>query len=217
MHRRLALTALLAAASLVAGTAGSACSAGGNAADTETEGAAGGTGPSATSGSGAGTDRTPSSGAGEGRPGAGTSIGTTRAQLRADAIDETAVPLRIDVVRLRASGELVELELALTNEATAAAGGKKAPNFQANSLFADGQGYDMSAVGLVDANRQKLYLPVFDSEDKCLCTGDLGATEFAPGGTYTLAATFGGVPRDVDTLDVRIPQFPAVTGVRVER
>jgi hypothetical protein len=145
-------------------------------------------------------------------------IGTTRAHLRADAIDERTLPLRIDVVRLAGTGELVELELVLTNEATA---GGDLPAFAANEMFGGGPGidarYDISAVGLVDPDEQKMYLPVFDSEDECLCTGGLGATNVPAGESVTLTATYGGVPEDVGTLDLHVPQFPAVTRLRVAR
>jgi hypothetical protein len=210
MQRRRVATAVLAAAGLLA-----ACSAGGNAARTESEVPGGAPNATAPAGSGGGTG---ADGRGTGAAagaGPGVIAGTTRAQLRASAIDDRAVPLRIDVARLRASGELVDLELTLTNEAPASS--SKPLTFSPDQLFGDGGRYDMSGVGLVDPDHHKLYLPVLDSGNTCLCTGELGAADYSPGGTYTLAATYGGVPRDADRLDVRIPQFPAVLGVRIER
>ena len=211
MKRRPVTAILLAATCAVSTGAASACT--GNlpgAAQTETETEAPDPGsPPATRGPGPAPE--PASGAGS-----AAVVGTTRAQLRATAIDNRSVPLRIDVTHVRASGDLVDLEMVLTNEAPAT--GDKPPKFIADTLFGDGRSdYDLSAVGLVDPRAQKLYLPVLDSEKNCLCTRQLGATEFAAGGSYTLTATIGGLPHDVDTVDVRIPQFAAVTGVRVER
>jgi hypothetical protein len=208
MHRRPITTALIAGAGLLAVAALTACN-GGQAAQTQSE-VPGGPGIAITTGAG--------SEPGSGDAGTGTTGGTTRAQLRADSITETPVPLRIDVVRLRATGDLVDLELRLTNEADPGAGERKSPSFKASSLFADGQNsYDISAIGLVDPRARKLYLPAFDSDNDCLCTDSMGANEYEAGGSYTLTATYGGVPRDLDVVDVRIPHFPAVVGVRIAR
>jgi hypothetical protein len=149
----------------------------------------------------------------------GEVLGTARASLRANAIDNRSTPIRIDVVRLERHGDLVELGLVLTNEAEAPPEGQDAQDFQLDSMLGGGPGvnarYDASNVALVDGDAQKLYLPVLDSADTCLCSGGLGAVDTPPGGTLTLDATYGGVPDDVESLDVRIPNFPVVTGVPV--
>jgi hypothetical protein len=142
-------------------------------------------------------------------------LGTARAEMRANAIDNRSTPLRIDVTRLERHGELVELTLVLTNEAPEAPTDDSDPqDFSADDMF--GGSYDASGIGLVDGDAQKLYLPVLDSEDNCLCTDGFGANEVPPGGTMTIEATYGGVPDDVEQLDVSVPNFPAIVGVPIQ-
>jgi hypothetical protein len=142
----------------------------------------------------------------------GEVIGTTRAQLTAGPIDERTIPVRVDVTRLERHGDLVELTLQLTNEAPAE--GDDPPGFAINTLF--GADYDASGIGLVDGGAQKLYLPVLDSDESCLCTSDFGANDVPAGGSRTITATYGGVPDDVDALDLQVPSFPTVSGVPIQ-
>jgi hypothetical protein len=114
------------------------------------------------------------------------------------------------------------LALVLTNEAEPPSDGSEPPAFGVDNTFADGHGinarYDVSGLGLVDGEQQMLYLPAYDSEGNCLCTftGSGGSTQVRPGEPLTIEATFGGVPEDVEQFDVRIPGFPAVSGVAVQ-
>ena len=148
--------------------------------------------------------------------GDGDVMGTTRAQLPANAIDSRTTPIRIDVVRLERNGDLVELGAILTNEIEAPDNDSDPQEYQANDMFGDVIGnYDASGLGLVDGDAQKLYLPVLDSDGQCLCTDGLGAVAVPPGGSLNIDATFGGVPDDVEVLDVRIPNFPTITGVPI--
>lgn len=146
--------------------------------------------------------------------GSGEILGTARAEMRANAIDNRSTPLRIDVTRLERHGDLVELTLVLTNEAEAPTDDSDPQDFGADDMF--GGSYDASGIGLVDGEAQKVYLPVLDSEDRCLCTDGFGANEVPPGGTMTIEATYGGVPDDVQQLDVSVPQFPAIVGVPIQ-
>jgi hypothetical protein len=151
----------------------------------------------------------------------GEVLGTTRAQVVAGAIDDRTVPVRIDVTRLERDGELVELTLLFTNEAEAPSDGSEPSSFALDSRFGDGSGanarYDTSGIGLVDGGDQMLYLPAYDSEGNCLCTftGSGGSTSVPPGESLTVDATIGGVPEDVEEADVRIPDFPTVSGVAI--
>lgn len=157
-------------------------------------------------------------GDGGGSSGIGEVLGTARASLPANAIDNRSTPLRLDVVRLERHGDLVELSMVLTNEAEVVEG-EDPQDFQLNTMWGDGGGvdarYDASGIALVDGEGQKLYLPVLDSGGTCLCSGDYGAIETPPGGTLNVDATFGGVPDDVEALDVRVPNFPVIAGVPV--
>jgi len=156
------------------------------------------------------TDTTDSEGSGSGS-GSGEVLGSSTATLRANALDDRSTPLRMDVIRLERHGDLVELSLVLTNEVAPTDADPQ--NFMINSLF--GADYDASGIGLVDGAAQKIYLPVLDSDETCLCSGQLGASDVVPGGTMTIDATYGGVPDDVETLDVRVPSFPTIAEVPV--
>jgi hypothetical protein len=166
---------------------------------------------------GTGDDETATDGSGATEPGSGGGdevIGTARAQLTAGPIDERTIPVRIDVTRLERHGDLVELTLAVTNEAPAE--GDDPPGFSINTQFGDTlTSYDASAIGLVDGDAQKRYLPVLDSEGTCLCTNDFGSYDIPAGGSHTISATYGGVPDDVEVLDVQVPTFPTIAGVPI--
>lgn len=148
--------------------------------------------------------------------GTGEVLGTARAQLTASPGNATLVPLRADVTRLERHGELVELSVTLTNENTGESNDDT--TFEPWTTFqSDGAGnYDVSGIALVDPEGQKLYLPARDSEGACLCTDDLDDVPVAPGADPLLvSATIGGVPEDVEQVDVSIPGFPTIVGVPI--
>jgi hypothetical protein len=138
-------------------------------------------------------------------------VGSAEGQLAADPGDQTMVPLRLDVLAVERQGDLVELRFEIAN-----IGEGDTPNFEIWSHFTDErQGYDLAGVAVVDPGAQKLYLPVLDSEGVCLCSTNLADFAVAPGESVKLNATFGGIPDDVEALDVRVPSFPAVEAVPV--
>lgn len=166
-----------------------------------------------------GDDQTGGGQAGSGSA-SGEALGTTRAELTANATDDSTIPVRIDLTRLERNGELVELTLVLTNEAEASSDGSEAPAFGPGSMFGDpptgiDRRYDTSGIGLVDGEEQMLYLPAFDSEGNCLCTFMYSDGSIPPGEPFTVEATYGGVPEDVEDVDVRIPDFPTISGVAI--
>ena len=115
-------------------------------------GAAETTAPAGESGDAGGTDESSDAGTG------GEPLATVRAQIRAGVNDTRLVPLRIDVVRFTRAGELIELDMLLTNEADPA--GPDAPGFTPWATFADlTSGTDLSGLGLLESGEQKLYLP----------------------------------------------------------
>lgn len=181
-------------------------------ADTESIDSSAPESPGSGNGDATGDDATSDTTDGEGSGSdSGEVLGSSTATLRANALDDRSTPVRIDVLRLERHGDLVELSLVLTNEAPPTDSDPQ--NFLINSLF--GANYDASGIGLVDGAAQKLYLPVLDSDETCLCSGELGASDVQPGGTMTIDATYGGVPDDVDAIDVRVPNFPTIAEVPV--
>ncbi|HEX8804286.1 MAG TPA: hypothetical protein VF743_08830 [Acidimicrobiales bacterium] len=190
---------------------------GSDAGTTADDGERGGDGTATTADDG-GSDRSGDAGSGgEGGDDADREVlGTATAELPAAPTDETLVPLRLDVLSLRRLEGMVELHVALTNE-----GETSDPAFAPYSAFDDprlprGQGVrSLSGAALVDADAERAYLTLIDSEGGCLCTSRLDTVQVAPGDTFEMVADFGGVPDDVDRLDVQVPGFPTVDGVPV--
>lgn len=145
--------------------------------------------------------------------GDGEVLGSSRTQLRATVIDPTPIPLRADVTRMERHDELVELMVTITNENPEDDGG---PTFEPYDLFSDRADEiriwdDASGLGLVDAEGQKLYLAAHDSEGSCLCTSGLAGITAPSGEAIVLTATIGGVPEDLEQVDVVVPHFPTIT------
>jgi hypothetical protein len=143
-------------------------------------------------------------------------MGTARTSFPAE---NGPVPVRVDVTSLERNGDLVELGLVISNEA---AESDAAPNDQHffGVLFEFGGGEsrtDLAGIGLVDQAEQKMYLPVLDDAGDCLCTNMNSLSRIYPGESYDLAATFGGVPDGVETLDLHIPGFPPIAGLTVDQ
>jgi hypothetical protein len=155
--------------------------------------------------------------AGDDEPGADEEVlGTATARLPADPNDSTLVPLRLDVVALERLSGRVSMRALLTNE-----GASGSPEWEPYSAFDDprlgaGQGtYSLSGASLVDGEAQQAYLTLVDSEGVCLCTSRLDTLAVPPGESVELYADFGGVPDDVERIDVVVPGFAAVTEVPI--
>ncbi len=155
------------------------------------------------------------SGEGEGE-GTGEVLGSATARLPADPNDDTPVALRLDVTALERLSGRVEARFLLTN--TGAAGG---PTFEPWSSFvdprlgADEAPWSLAGASLIDGEAQQAYLTIIDSEGMCLCSGDLDSVTVPPGESVELYADFGGVPDDVERLDVQVPGFSPVTEVAI--
>jgi hypothetical protein len=144
-------------------------------------------------------------------------LGSATARLPANPNDSTLVPLRLDVAALERLEGMVELRVTVTSE-----GRSTTPDFEVYSSFDDprlptGDGiYSLSGAALVDADDERQYLTIVDSEGVCLCTGRLAQVAVAPGDSFEMYADFGGVPDDVDQVDVQVPGFPTVDAVPID-
>jgi hypothetical protein len=148
----------------------------------------------------------------------GEPIGTAQAQLQGQA---GVARIRIDVISLERNDDHVELEMWLTNEEPAS---DLPPNDQLYwfpfARFADDAietaPYDISGIGLVDQGEQKMYLPMLDSSGDCVCTGsDVMGERLYPAQSTTLVASYGGVPEDLEAIDLHIPDFPVIVGLEI--
>jgi hypothetical protein len=159
------------------------------------------------------------SGSGGGSPDSGggrdaEALASSESQLAAAPNDEDVlVPLTLEVTRLVRSGDLVELEVRLVNDSE-----EGGPIFEPWDTFAASTAgdYTISGLGLVDPDGQRMYLPAWDSADRCVCSGDLLNVDVPPGESYLLTASIGGVPEDVGPVDLHFPGFPVITGLEIE-
>jgi hypothetical protein len=143
-------------------------------------------------------------------------LGSATGRLPANPNDSTLVPLRLDVTGLEQLDGMVELRVTITN-----AGRRSTPDFEPYSSFDDprlptGQGlYSLSGASLIDAEGERAYLTIVDSEGTCLCTGRLAQVAIPAGDSFEMYADFGGLPDDLDQVDVQVPGFPTVASVPI--
>jgi hypothetical protein len=143
-------------------------------------------------------------------------LGSATARLPASPNDSTLVPLRLDVTGLERLEGMLELRVTVTNT-----GRRSTPDFEPYSSFDDprlptGQGlYSLSGASLIDAEGERAYLTIVDSEGTCLCTGRLAQVAIPAGDSFEMYADFGGVPDDLDQVDVQVPGFPTVASVPI--
>ena len=143
-------------------------------------------------------------------------LGSATGRLPANPNDSTLVPLRLDVTGLERLEGMVELRVTVTNT-----GRRSTPDFEPYSSFDDprlptGQGlYSVSGASLIDAEGERAYLTIVDSEGTCLCTGRLSEVAVPAGDSFEMYADFGGVPDDLDQVDVQVPGFPTVASVPI--
>lgn len=178
-----------------------------------------GTAPAADGGdAGGGNDAAPR-GPEEDAGGGDGVLGTANGELP-DWNETRMVPLGLAVTELARNGELVELQMTLTVAVEPAEAGDDFRfnlwTYLADTSDTEGEGYDVSGVRLIDQEGQAAYLPAVDSQGVCACTGDLGAADVPPGESVELSATFGGVPGDVEQVDVHLPGFSPVEGVGID-
>ncbi len=114
--------------------------------------------------------------------------------------------VRADVLTLRRSGDLLTLELQLTNLDSGS-------RFSSQS-FAVNPGDDaVTGITLVDGRNKKRYLPAKDSAGMCLCSKAI--INLSEGGSTVLSATYAAPPADVTTLSVELPGFGTFADVPV--
>ena len=174
-----------------------------------------GDGSSETTEEAGGSGSEPGSGSGS-EDEAPESLGSSTARLPASPRDPTLVPLRLDVIAVERLEGMVELRVTITNE-----GDSRSPDFQPFDAFVDprlptGDGAEsLSGAMLIDPAAERGHLAMVDSEGACLCTGRLSQVSVPAGESYEMYADIGGVPEDLDQVDVQVPGFPTVGSVPV--
>lgn len=80
----------------------------------------------------------------------------------------------------------------------------------------DEDGSAADGLQLVDGKNAKLYLVASDGQGQCLCSRGLEGVFLSNNLPILISATFAAPPADVSTVDVRVPNFGAVSGVPVQ-
>lgn len=72
-------------------------------------------------------------------------------------------------------------------------------------------------VKLFEGKHAKVYRAAYDVSGKCLCSTELGTVSIKGGESVVLQTSFAGLPKDVTTVDVTIPEAGVFTKVKVSR
>lgn len=209
--RRLRQIALPMALALSLGAA--ACSGSGGKPQADVVSSAGGEVPSSTAETGGPTDGDPPEAT---SPDASSSTDPilSTSGIGRGVNGDPATPLRLDVLSAkRRTGDVVEVRFTITNlnEDEGEDGGYSPLN-----RFGDGQtDYDIGGARLLDLPNDKVYLPLIDSDDHCLCTDLGGGTEFLAGEPFPLYVSFPAPPTDVTTVDFTVPGFEPGNGLEI--
>jgi outer membrane protein OmpA-like peptidoglycan-associated protein len=81
--------------------------------------------------------------------------------------------------------------------------------------YPDGTGVDQATgIGLLDGTGNKLYMPLWTTDDQCLCS-DLIGKVVPPGGSADVYAVFPAPPADVHRVSVLLPNTVPFQDVRI--
>ncbi len=134
-------------------------------------------------------------------------------------------PVKLEIVQLKRSGGTSALSFRLS-ELTST--GDSSGLAQVASTFDDGilekekntddptvGGDSLDGVSLIDSKNRKRYLVARDSNNACVCDGDLGNAFVRQDAPLVLSATFAAPPADVSSMDVVVPHFGTFKDVPV--
>ena len=110
---------------------------------------------------------------------------------------------RADVITLRRAGELVNLEVVLTNMST----GTLVAEDPFEAASGDGA---VTGITLIDGGASKRYLPAKDSAGNCLCSQP-GQLVLPEKGSTVISATYAAPPDSTEVLSVELPGFGTFT------
>ena len=77
--------------------------------------------------------------------------------------------------------------------------------------------YTTDGVKLIEGKHAKVYRAAYDTSGECLCSTDLGTVSVKGGESIVLQTIFAGLPKDVTTVDVTIPEAGIFKKVKVSR
>lgn len=77
--------------------------------------------------------------------------------------------------------------------------------------------FTADGVKLIEGRHAKVYRAAYDASGGCLCSTELNNVSLKSGESVVLQTTFAGLPKDVTTVDVTIPEAGVFTKVKVSR
>lgn len=120
------------------------------------------------------------------------------------------VPLRLDITSIgRLPGDVVQVRFTITNLSE-----DEETTYTPYSTLSD-VGYNVGGARLLDLPNDKVYLPLLDGEERCLCTAGLANLEIQPGTPAPMNVSFPAPPEDVKTLDFTLPGFDPANGLPI--
>jgi hypothetical protein len=141
--------------------------------------------------------------------------GTPRAEpLVSQEVHSDGATVRVDITGLTRQGRLATLTWNITMVRQNAKGwwypGTRMSDNNVN-------GYDVSAVSLVDPVNAKRYLVARSGgeQGECVCSSTGSSDPLQPGDSVSLFATFTAPPPDVTRVDVELKELGAFSGVPV--
>lgn len=139
-----------------------------------------------------------------------------------NASADSALPVRADLSPLRRDGELVVLNVTLTNlgqddwQISSDLDDGTTNGLQGSAQEQDPARYSVDGITLIDGANAKRHLVARDERGHCVCSTALSGVFLAPEGAVVLSATYAAPPDDVAAMDVEVPLFGTFTGVPVQ-
>lgn len=125
------------------------------------------------------------------------------------APSDPPVPLQLDITTIeRLPGDVVQVRFTITDLSE-----DEEATYQPYSTLDDDAGRTVSGARLLDLLNDKVYLPLLDGEERCLCTDGLGDLIIQPGTPAPMNVSFPAPPKDVKTVDFTLPGFDPANGL----
>jgi hypothetical protein len=125
----------------------------------------------------------------------------------------TGIPLLIQIRQLKVDGQVMTLTWSVTNKLTS--GQNK---WWVNNYFdANGTGFSVDGVAIIDGANAKRYLPARTADGKCMCSQTLASVVVTVGQEVYFSAVYQAVAPAVSAVTVDVPNTGTFPNVPVAR
>lgn len=90
-------------------------------------------------------------------------------------------------------------------------------NDKGSTKEGEGKWFTTDGVKLIEGKHAKVYRAAYDTSGGCLCSTELAQVSIKGGESVVLQTIFAGLPKDVTTVDVTIPEAGVFKKVKVSR